>query len=223
VIDSLLPEGVALVRADADVAQDSPHPVELERADAMGPKRRCEFLLGRACARRALARFGVENFALLPDADRAPIWPAGFVGSITHIAGFCAAAVARSEDFTGIGIDAAAAAPLGARIVERISSERERALLDALPDADPAHWGMLLFSAKESLYKGYFPNTRTYLGFRDAEIEIDPETASFRAHLCRESAPSVSGLRDFRGRFHVDRDHIVTALAIAAAGANPGR
>ena len=215
-IDSLLPEGIVAVRADADVARDAAHPDEFRRAETMGPKRRHEFLLGRACARRALSRL-IEDFALLSDADRAPIWPDGIVGSITHSGDFCAAAVAHSADFAGLGIDAASAAPLSERIVGRIANDRERARLEALPSTEPSLWGTLLFSAKESLYKCYFPNTRTFLGFRDAEVEIDRNTSSFCARLCREDAPSLSGMRDFRGRFYIDDDHVVTALAIATA------
>lgn len=222
-IDSLLPEGIAAVRADAEVAASAPHPDELERAETMGPRRRHEFLLGRACARRALSQLGVEGFALLSDVDRAPVWPDGIVGSITHSGDFCAAVVARRVDFVGLGIDAAAAAPLSERTVDRITNDRERAQLEALPSMEPSLWGMLLFSAKESLYKCYFPNTRTFLGFRDAEVEIDPDATSFRARLCRKDAPSLSGMRDFRGRFYIDRDHIITALAITTTDVNAAR
>jgi len=59
------------------------------------PKRVREFAAGRLCARRALAEFGIVDFAVEVADDRQPVWPASMVGSITHTAGFCAAVAAE--------------------------------------------------------------------------------------------------------------------------------
>ena len=49
------------------------------------PKRRREFATARALAREGLERFfGLHDFNLLNDKDRAPIWPQGIAGSLSH-------------------------------------------------------------------------------------------------------------------------------------------
>src|SRR5438876_615194 len=71
-----------------------------ERALVAGasPVRRREFTAGRVCARDALQQLGGPRCAILRDPSRAPIWPEGFVGSISHAAGYCVAAAARTAD-----------------------------------------------------------------------------------------------------------------------------
>ena len=70
-----------------------------------GAKRVREFTAGRVCARRLLEAYGVEDFALLSDADRVPRWPPGLVGSITHKADLCAVVVAERDSVAAVGID----------------------------------------------------------------------------------------------------------------------
>ena len=57
-------------------------------------KRREEFAAGRNAARAALAGLGPPPCPLLRAGRRAPAWPQGIVGSITHCSGFCCAVVA---------------------------------------------------------------------------------------------------------------------------------
>jgi hypothetical protein len=56
---------------------------ELLIARAAG-RRRNEFRTGRALARQALAQIGCAAAAILARAQRDPVWPAGFLASITH-------------------------------------------------------------------------------------------------------------------------------------------
>jgi 4'-phosphopantetheinyl transferase EntD len=217
VIASLFPDGVIALRATPEMERDRLHPEESARAWRMGEKRRREYALGRACARRALAQLGIEDFALLSGEKREPLWPDGVVGSLTHCRDFCAAAVARRGAVLGLGLDAEPAEALAPRLLERICSPQEKARLEALGRPSGAGWGTVLFSAKESLYKCYFPLTRSFLGFRDAEIRLDPDTASFTARLLRDAAPSALGARTFRGRFRVEGDHVITAVTLTAA------
>src|SRR5690242_7832438 len=56
-------------------------------------KRIAEFCAGRHCAREALRALGRTPGAILAE-GRAPIWPDGVVGAITHCTGYCGAVVA---------------------------------------------------------------------------------------------------------------------------------
>ena len=214
-IESLLPENVQVVVARPEMEQEPLHPAEALRTSGMASKRLREFTLARACARRALAGLGVVDFPLCNGEDRAPIWPDGIVGSITHSRGVCAVAAARERDVRGIGLDAETLRPLEPAVLERITSDSERAHLDSLPPArHPGGWGLLVFSAKEAFYKCYYPLTRTFLGFHDAEIEVDASAGRFVARLVRQDAPAADGLRRFEGRFAVGSDYLATAVSL---------
>ena len=81
----------------------------------------------------------------------------GVVGSIhPHCDGYWAAAVAWEGQMAAIGIDAEPHRPLSAGVAYRISSRRERAELQRLSACEPlCHWDLLLFPAKESVYKAW--------------------------------------------------------------------
>ncbi|MFG2793356.1 4'-phosphopantetheinyl transferase superfamily protein [Streptomyces sp. NPDC048419] len=91
----------------------------------------------------------------------------------------------------------------------------EQALLVELTNHDPTvHWGRLLFSAKESLYKTCFPLVGQRLGFDDASIDIDPDARLLRAHLLRTSRDREGRrLHEIHGRWHVGRGLVLTAFA----------
>jgi 4'-phosphopantetheinyl transferase EntD len=214
VIEALFPAGVIAVCATAEMARDALHAEERACAARMGEKRRREFTLGRACARRALAELGIEDFPLLRGERREPVWPQGVVGSLTHCRGFCAAAVARRDAIAGLGLDAETARTPSRRFTERITTPRERGWLAALPPSPAVDWGVVLFSAKESFYKCYFPLARTFLGFRDAEVRLEPGAGSFTVHLCRDDAPPALGARTFQGRYQTDRNRVITAVTL---------
>jgi 4'-phosphopantetheinyl transferase EntD len=210
VIEALFPEGVVVVVAGAAQAGEPLHPAEAALAGRMGDARRHEFALGRACARHALAVLGVPGPVLRGD-DRAPIWPPGVVGSLTHCDALCAAAVAREGDIVAIGLDAELDAPLSDRLARRVCTSAERLHLARLPGREPGAWGKLAFSAKESFYKAWYTLARTGLGFRDVEVSIDPDAARFSVRVLRGDKP---GPRTAQGRFAFAPPHVVTAVAI---------
>ena len=147
----------------------------------MGPARQREFAAGRACARRAMRELGAPEGPVLRGVRRAPPFPDGVVGSITHTSGFCAAAVAHSASFAGIGLDAERNEALSERAAARICAPGELAALRALPGRSPEHWAAVVFSAKETLYKAYFPVTGFFIGFRDAVDRAVSPSPTMRA------------------------------------------
>jgi 4'-phosphopantetheinyl transferase EntD len=73
----------------------------------------------------------------------------------------------------------------------------------------------MLFSAKESVYKAWFPLTGRWLGFEEASVEIDAVNQSFTARLL-VAGPVVNSavLTGFEGRWLVSDGLIVTTIVI---------
>jgi len=136
-------------------------------------RRQAEFAAGRECAHAALAELGAPAGPVPPGPAGEPRWPAGIVGSLTHCAGYRACAVARAETMAAIGIDAEPARPLPAGLIETVAAPAERRPLAELRLADPeVPWELLLFCAKEAVYKAWFPLTGHRLDFADVLVEF---------------------------------------------------
>ena len=85
--------------------------------------------------------------------------------------------------------------PLPDGVLNQVSLPAERARLGELAAAAPGVcWDRVLFSAKESVYKAWFPLARRWLGFDEADVTIDPADGTFRARLLVEG-PVVGGRR----------------------------
>ncbi len=215
-LERLLPEGVAIAETRAEL-DDALFPAEAELVARAVEKRRREFASGRACAHRALAKLGLEPGPVLSGEKGEPQWPEGVVGSITHCEGYRGCATARAEDLASIGIDAELDAPLPAGLLADIALPEERKHLAALAREQPGvNWDRLLFSAKESVYKAWFPLAGRWLGFEDASLELDPGGCTFLAHLL-VPGPTLGGaeLTGFSGRWTVAGGTLCTAIAVA--------
>jgi 4'-phosphopantetheinyl transferase EntD len=217
-IKSILPADVSCAEAFDDPADGALFPEEEQViAKAVG-KRRREFTTGRWCARRALAGLGVPAVPILPGERGAPTWPQGIAGSITHCAGYRAAAVAWTADVASIGLDAEPADALPSGILAAIALPAETVRVGQLAEAKPdVPWDRLLFSAKESVYKAWFPLARRWLGFEQADISFDA-AGTFEARLL---VPGPFAGDDqgtvFSGRWLAAEGLILTAIAVPAA------
>lgn len=210
---ALLPAGVAVATA-TDPAEAGPLlPEEAAAVAGAVASRRQEFALSRHCARRALASLGVRAGPLLPGPHREPRWPAGVVGSITHCDGFAAAAVARASAVASIGIDAEPDAPLPEGVAPLVTLPDEQAWLGELAGTGTVAWDRLVFSAKESVYKAWFPLTGRWLGFDEARVSVDPGGA-FRADLLTPVAMDGWVLGGFDGRWAATGGHLLTAVTV---------
>ncbi|MCW6010458.1 4'-phosphopantetheinyl transferase superfamily protein [Micromonospora sp. CPCC 205371] len=217
-LEEILPPSVVAEEAFADPPGVPLFPEEAAAVANAVAKRRDEFTTARYCARAALRRLGVAPVPILPGERGAPRWPAGIVGSMTHCLGYRAAALARRRDVVTIGIDAEPHEPLPNGVLDAVSVEAERALLARLAlDAPGVHWDRLLFSAKESVYKAWYPLTGRWLDFTEADVAIDPAVAGFTARLL-VPGPVVAGVecREFAGRYLVRGGLVVTAIAVLA-------
>src|SRR4051794_5603406 len=145
-LERILPPGVRTAYARTDPPEARIFPAEAAIVASAVAKRRDEFTTVRHCARLALAELGVPPAPILRGVRGAPVWPDGIVGSMTHCAGYRGAAVARSGEAAGIGIDAEVHGPLPTGVLDLVSSEQERAHLAELALLRPAvQWERLLF------------------------------------------------------------------------------
>lgn len=230
-IETLVPSSVATAETRADLPDVALFPDEERCVAGAIERRRHEFATGRACARAAMAKLGVSPTALAKGERGEPLWPQGVVGSITHCRGYRASAAARAAEIASLGIDAEPDEPLPARVIERVAFGHEREWVADAPDhlasvcAD-----RLLFSAKEAVYKAWYPLARRWLGFEDVEIALGvdhPSSASTSGELRARllvAGPQVDGLvlRELRGRWCA-RDSLVAAAFVVprTAGARP--
>ena len=207
-------EGAELTRM-ADAAALWP---EEERHVARAVEKRvAEFRAGRHCGREALSRLGAAPCAIPAEPDRSARWPAGFVGTITHCRGYCAAAVARASALAGIGLDAEERSRVPPKLWRSVATEVERAELEALGDAEALDRAALLFSAKEAFYKAQYPTSRAFIGFREARFQRLDE-ARFSVELLRDVDGLARAGAVFEGRYAFDGPLVFAALAIASRG-----
>lgn len=223
-LDELLPPSAHAVEVYGDPPGLMLYPEEEACVARAVEARRREFTTGRYCARAALRRSGVTQGAITKAPTGAPVWPDGVVGSITHCAGYRAAAVAHTTDLVTIGIDAEPAEPLPAGVLGIVSLPGERAELAVLAARRPGvPWDRLLFSAKESVYKAWSPLTGTFLDFDDVCVRIDWKAGTFAARLLVPGAGVVAGpAGQMRGRFAVRDGLLVTAITRPACAGIPG-
>jgi len=168
-----------LFAADVEVAvatdemYNSPlFPEEYEVISQSASVRRREFSAGRSAARSALANLGLAPIAIPPDENRVPKWPTGYVGSISHCAGFCCSVVSRVADAQSLGIDVEGLIPLPKDLHYIVFGENELAEMRKDQDKIPFDIYKIGFSAKEAFYKCYYPLSRQFLDFTDVNISI---------------------------------------------------
>ncbi|MFD4530160.1 4'-phosphopantetheinyl transferase [Streptomyces sp. NPDC058470] len=225
-IEELLPESVVAVEGFGDDGAEGTmlYPEEQALLTRAVAKRRREFTAVRGCARRAMEKLGVAPAPILPGERGAPQWPAGVIGSMTHCEGYTAAAVARATDLASLGIDAEPHLVLPDGVLGAVALPAEVARLGGLGARIPdIHWDRLLFSAKESVYKAWFPLTAKWLDFSEADIDIfvDPGagvhalSGRLRAELL-VPGPLVGGdrLGFFDGRWTVQRGLVATVITV---------
>lgn len=175
-------------------------------------KRIQEFAAGRNAARTALAQAGfTEQQPILIGTARMPLWPDGFAGSITHTATLAAACVASSNSVKALGLDVEEIQKdFDLRIQERIATTAE---LSSFPCGlySETIKTLLIFSAKETIYKAYYPMVKQYFGYDTVALECQPE------QNCFTITPMASFLKPVIGvgavvHFVQTDDYLLTSL-----------
>lgn len=174
-------------------------------------KRLAEFLAGRTMARLAQEALGHAAQQVRIGSDRAPIWPSGVSGSISHARGRCAClALPSNVAAPGIDIEVVAEGHALKSILRLTVNADEAALIQTSPD--PAQTATLCFSAKEALFKALFPTVRRHFGFSSAVLRELPCDGALRLRLTETLHPTLPEGMSFNIRFEAGRDQVLTWL-----------
>jgi enterobactin synthetase component D len=135
-------------------------------------KRKHEFIQGRQLCRNALLKEGCEaERAYVKRNVREPVWPRGYIGTISH-----------SDDYLAVSVKASVNAreSIGIDIENPTStSDKIEALLPCFSASElllltQVQGGMMLgFSLKEAIFKCFYRLCRQFIDFHDVELS-DP-------------------------------------------------
>ena len=205
-LSSLFPPFVSTaVMRDLEVGGQI-YPTEEVLIRSVSEKRRKEFIAGRVCAREAMRHLGVAVGPIGRLPSGAPRWPELVTGSISHTDGFAVAAVCRTGRATSIGIDVENVSSMSEEIWPLLftSGELER----ILNNRDKNLMATIMFSAKESFYKGQSIITGEWLDFLDVEISVSKEC--FEIEVLRSDAGSA-GMKA-AGKVVRQEDFVITGV-----------
>ncbi len=190
-IRATLPAGIAVAVADPKAAPSGLLPGEV----LVNPvaTRLAEFAAGRRAARGAMAMLGMVPTAIPHGADRAPCWPQGVVGSISHTDQLCLAIVGHSGDWAGLGMDLEHDRPLDPELWPEILRPDEFARVRSLPDHGRGSAAMAVFVAKEAAYKAQYPTSRTLFDFH--ALAVDWRSDRFEAAFMKDVPGFGQGTR----------------------------
>lgn len=192
----ILPLGVAFGACRIGEGADL-WPEEMMATLSMVPARRAEFAAGRRAARRAMTVAGLPLAPIPMDADRAPAWPDGVVGSISHCDDL-AVAICADARWRGLGIDLERDGPCDPDLAETVLTPAEAGL--------PAR---LAFCLKEAAYKAQYRVTRQIFGFDQLRLEVRPD--GFVARFTADLGPFAAG-EGIEGRY-CRADGLILAVA----------
>lgn len=176
---------------------------------------RSNFIQGRIAAHLALSKFDVPTQTAVGRGSQGePIWPEGFVGSISHADDKAVAAVGKEAVVKAVGIDLQSIKrKLRKDIIQRIGVADELAWCASEPSKKEER-SLMLFSAKECVFKAFFPLTRVHLGFADAALEYNDKTCSFSGRLLRSLEPYFKHGFEFTVGLSFFEEYVLSYLVI---------
>ena len=211
------------------------HPAEENYFSQLSSVSRKEhYRSGRICAGEVLSKLGTIGQPVLSDPQtREPLWPEGISGAITHSGKWAAAAAGKTSDVLGIGIDLEdLERQVDSRISRHVCLPEEQKWLQECGEDFLEQNLKIIFSAKESIFKAFFPYTRTYLHFHDARILMEqtffqnsksdslsvkeknskPAKFEFEYLMLNDKVISQTGISEGKGKVHFFENYVLTSL-----------
>lgn len=177
-------------------------------------KRKLHFFLGRLAAKEALAQIGIQGFAVLRGENNEPLWPKDICGSITHTGNIGIACAAPKSIASGIGIDVEKITEkLTWDIVDRICLAQEKEWVTDVPELQYQRL-LMVFSAKESIFKAFFPQNPVFFGFHEALLVWNEEMQSFSGKLLFDFSKDFPKEYPFSVGCRVGEGYIFTFLSL---------
>ncbi len=173
-------------------------------------KRREEFATGRWLARRTMRELDIPAGVIHRGKQRQPLWPAGSHGSITHADDIAAVAIGDTDSCRSIGIDLERWSRVTPELHSKLLTANELAALADQPEAAAG----LLFSAKEAGYKATFPLADRFIGFHEAEIDVDWAQGRFTIRYVGEHSIN-SVMEQGEGHFLISGDYALSLFIIS--------
>ena len=120
-----------------------------------------------------------------------------------------------TKDVSGIGIDLESLSRVvDFNIRSHVCVEKEREFMESLTVEQANRYLRIIFSAKESIFKCFFPISQTYLYFQDAEIIIDDKNSEFSFLLSKACTGITSAGFQHSGKFLIKDDLLLTSIYI---------
>lgn len=207
-LSALLPENVGFSIGALCHGLEPVYEKESELIVNAVKKRKVEFLNGRHHARKALAAIGKPCAGIGRLPSRAPNWPEGYVGSISHSKYFAGAIAARSSAFLSLGFDIEDKNRISKSLMQYILSKRETW-------ANTKSKALIVFSIKEAFFKAYHPRAGEFLDKDDiVVIESDAHPKNYTVELVSNDKPTLLGRRRFSALFAEGDEWIASVVVI---------
>ncbi|AUO47503.1 4'-phosphopantetheinyl transferase family protein [Pseudomonas ogarae] len=176
--------------------------------------RQAEYLAGRWLSRQLWVKRNVTPIQLGSGAHRQPIWPSGWVGSISHTSTIAVSCLAKSCEVGLLGLDLEnwLAPEVADRISATIVDRRETLYLGVLGPFEQML--TLAFSAKESLFKAVFPQVGCYFDFDAVRlVEIHWPSGRLVLKVTQDLSTSIRSGMLFEGYFQMWAGAVFTIIA----------
>jgi 4'-phosphopantetheinyl transferase EntD len=157
---------------------------------------------------------GKKDAALLSGLDREPLWPPDIVGSISHSSHWSICAATSSTTVAGLGVDVERLSAIENLPRELLFTKSEQDWLASRPIQHQTDLEILIFSAKESIYKALFPHCRRHIDYLEVELRIDVQNCRFQVKYYSKKIGKILYNFLLQGRFCWFDNHIWTAVTL---------
>jgi 4'-phosphopantetheinyl transferase EntD len=153
-------------------------------------KQKLKFALGREAACLALRQIGFHSGpAVSRGRGGQPLWPGSVAGSISHCYPWSVAVVAKGSSDLVVGIDLESVDRLREIDIRNLICSGEE--LQWVEEGDVRERLLMVFSAKEAIYKALYPIYQSYIDFKQVELFWAGERRCFQAKLTDLELPGL--------------------------------
>lgn len=179
------------------------------------PKRRAEFIAGRGLVILAQSQLNLPLVPVPIGIDRAPTWPLGQSGSISHKDGIVACILTRKDrQLLGIDVENILDKRALQSVVEETLAPMEQKILAGSNVHPFTTSATIVFSAKETLFKALYPYVKRYFGFESAALTSQPTKNSIKLRLAENLNDHLRAGAEFCIEFEIHTNRVLTWLRI---------